>query len=131
MKKITALALCALLILALAGCGAAKAETTEPTQAPAATEAPQPTDAPAAEAPAQPEAAPAAADETAALVEKILAMEGQPVEDLYDLVGEPKSIDYTPSCNPIGWEDGQLEYDGFTVYTQRQPDGTETIYYCE
>ena len=29
------------------------------------------------------------------------------------------------------FEDGQLEYDGFTVYTQRQPDGTETIYYCE
>ena len=103
----------------------------EEAETPAVTEAPQATQAPATEAPAQPETAPAAADETAALVEKILAMEGQPVEDLYDLVGEPNSSDYTSSCLVTGGKDGQLEYDGFTVYTLVQPDGTETIYYCE
>ena len=126
--------LCAVLVLSLAGCGGTKAETAGPTEAPAVTAAP--TEAPAAapsptEAPAAAAAPEKADSETAALVEKILAMEGQPVEDLYALVGQPNSSDYTPSCLVTGGQDGQLEYDGFTVYTLVRPDGTETIYYCE
>ena len=133
-RKILIPILCVVLALSLTGCDGAKAETTEPTEAPAATAAP--TEAPAAtpaptEAPAATAAPEKADSETAALVEKILAMEGQPVEDLYALVGQPTSSDYTPSCLVTGGQDGQLEYDGFTVYTLVQPDGTETIYYCE
>lgn len=132
MKRILALALCVLLAAALTGCGGAKPAET-PAAAPAATEAPKPTEAPAAptEAPAAPTEAPAV-NETAELVEKILAMKGRPVADLYALVGEPTgAVDYTPSCLVTGGKDGQLEYDGFTVYTLVQPDGSETIYDCE
>ena len=133
-RTVIIMILCAVLALSLAGCGGTKAETTEPTEAPAATAAP--TEAPAAtaaptEAPAATAEPEKADSETAALVEKILAMEGQPVEDLYALVGQPNSSDYTPSCLVTGGQDGQLEYDGFTVYTLVQPDGTETIYFCE
>ena len=132
MKKILTMALCELLIVSLIGCGGAKTESPAPTQAPAATEVPAATAAPApSEAPAQTAAAPAPESDTAALVEKILAMEGQPIDDLYALVGQPNSSDYTSSCLVTGGQDGQLEYDGFTVYTLVQPDGTETIYYCE
>ena len=130
MKKTLSILLCALLIAALAGCGGSKAETPAgPTQTPAVTEAPEATDAPAVtEAPAEPSPD---GNGTAELVAKILTMVGQPVEDLYDLIGQPKSSDYTPSCLVTGGQDGQLEYDGFTVYTLVQPDGTETIYDCE
>ena len=66
--------------------------------------------------------------EPAEAVAKILEMKDQPVEDLYDLVGEPNSSEYSSSCLVMGGKDGQLFYDGFTVYTLVQPDGTETIY---
>ena len=116
--------LCVVLSLSLAGCGGTKAESTSPTEAPEITQAPT-------QAPSVTEAPEAGGSDVAALVEKILSMEGQPVEDLYALVGQPNSSDYTPSCLVTGGEDGQLEYDGFTVYTLVQPDGTETIYFCE
>lgn len=47
------------------------------------------------------------------------------VEDLYELIGEPQSSDYAPSCLGPG-EDGNLYYEGFTVYTYRE-NGTETV----
>ena len=47
------------------------------------------------------------------------------VEELYDLIGQPESSDYAPSCLGPG-EDGNLYYDGFTVYTYRE-NGTETV----
>ena len=50
------------------------------------------------------------------------------VDELYDLIGQPESSDYAPSClNPDGGaEDGELYYEGFTVYTYKTADG-ETI----
>ena len=129
MKKLIFVLLCAVLALSLAGCGGGKTETPAPTQAPAVTAAP--TEAPVETPTPAPTEAPAAND-AAAMVEKILAMKGQPVADLYALVGQPLSSDYTSSClGPSGSKDGQLEYDGFTVYTLLLPDGTESIYDCE
>ena len=106
----------------------------EPKAAPAAAAPEAP--APAEETPAPAEAAEAtpAGEETqdpAEIVARILEMQGQPVEDLIDWLGEPESREYSSSCLVEGGQDGQLCYDGFTVYTLVQPDGTETIYDCE
>lgn len=49
----------------------------------------------------------------------------KPVSALYDLIGEPGDSDYAPSCFGDG-EDGNLYYDGFTVYTYRE-NGEETV----
>ena len=49
----------------------------------------------------------------------------KPVSALYDLIGEPGESDYAPSCFGDG-EDGNLYYDGFTVYTYRE-NGEETV----
>ena len=118
MKKIIALLLAALMAFALAGCGG-NAET------------PAPTEAPATEAPAEPEENDAE-DEAAALVEQVLALKGQPVQELYDAIGMPTGeAEYASSCLVTGGKDGVLPYDGFTVYTLVQPDGTETVYDVE
>ena len=52
---------------------------------------------------------------------------GSPLSSLTDAIGEPKNESYASSCLGDG-EDGELSYDGFTVYTYRAPDGTETVY---
>lgn len=52
---------------------------------------------------------------------------GSPLSSLVEAVGEPKNESYASSCLGDG-EDGELSYDGFTVYTYRAPDGTETVY---
>ena len=46
-------------------------------------------------------------------------------------IGEPTNgSEYASSCL-IDGEDGVLYYDGFTVYTLRYADGTETVYDVE
>ena len=42
-------------------------------------------------------------------------------------IGKPNNESYASSCLGDG-EDGELSYDGFTVYTYRAPDGAETVY---
>lgn len=55
----------------------------------------------------------------------------KPVEDLYELIGEPESFDYAPSCMGEGeGEDGNLYYEGFVVYTFRE-NGVETVVFVE
>lgn len=54
-------------------------------------------------------------------------MIGEPVSSLTEAIGEPKNASYASSCLGDG-EDGELTYDGFTVYTYRAPDGAETVY---
>ena len=51
---------------------------------------------------------------------------GRPVSELYAAIGKPISADYAPSCL-IDGDDGELVYDGFVVYTEREGD-SETVY---
>lgn len=80
---------------------------------------------------AAPAPAPAETEQTAVLLtaeEKLEAAKGfldQPVEDLIAKIGEPDSRDYAPSCFGDG-EDGNLYYEGFTVYTYRE-NGKEVV----
>lgn len=128
MKKLITLLLAMLLCLSLCACGGDKgAETPAPTAAPTA----EPV---ATEAPAEPTAEPAPTE--APVVEsndKEIAMSliEAPIEDLYAAIGEPATPgEYASSCL-IDGEDGVLYYDGFTVYTLRYADGTETVYHVE
>ena len=50
-----------------------------------------------------------------------------PVEDVIAAIGEPNDRAYATSCIGEG-EDGELYYDGFTVYTYRDLDGAEHVY---
>ena len=116
-----------LLVLALAvglcACGgSAPAPTPAPTQAPAMSAAlPDAGLHKAVDAPeAAPEAEPAVqADE--ALKAAAAACIDKSVEDLYAAIGEPSGSSYASSCLGPG-EDGELYYDGFTVYTSKEND---------
>lgn len=46
---------------------------------------------------------------------------GKEVSELYDAIGEPESSSYASSCLGSG-EDGELVYNGFTVYTYKEGD---------
>ena len=63
------------------------------------------------------EAAPEA-NEDKALAESMI---GEEVSKLIEVIGEPDSADYASSCLGPG-EDGELQYDGFTVYTYKEGD---------
>ena len=128
-KRIVLLLLAALMLCALAACGEEPAEVTEEPAAESVEPAVEPSAAPeASEAPAEESEAPA--EEEPSPLEAAKAFEGAPLEDLIAAVGEPLSSDYAPSCLGEG-EDGNLYYDGFTVYTYRDTDGTETVNYVE
>lgn len=128
MKKLTCLLLALTLLLGLAACGEEPAEVTEE---PAGSAEPVEESAPPAEesvAPAEESEAPA--EEEPSPLEAAKEFEGAPLEDLIAAIGEPESSDYAPSCLGEG-EDGNLYYDGFTVYTYRDVDGSETVNYVE
>ena len=140
MKRFFALLLCALLALSFAGCGSSAAPASVSTPTPAPTAAP--TQAPAAETPAPATETPAteapdqAPEESGADLEAVkalvLSMKGEPIEDLIAQIDMPiLSREYFSSCLVQGGQDGVLAYDGFTVYTLVQPDGTETVYDVE
>ena len=149
-------ALCLLCALLLIGCGSsapaatpAPAETAAPAEsaAPAETEAPAPEASPvpsaeASEAGTEPEpsAEPAAKLPDAGLVQDT-AVTPSPSEALFELaksyvdkplselqaeIGEPVSSSYVSSCLIPGGEDGELHYDGFTVYIVKSGD-SETV----
>ena len=125
MKKLIVAMLC--LTALLAGCGAdpqPTETTTQPTtQTEATTEAPTET---TTEAPTE------ETTEGPSLKAQAESCIGKTVEELIALIGEPQSSDYAPSClNPGVGEDGNLYYDGFTVYTYRDVDGTEVVNYVE
>ena len=129
MKKIAVMLLCALLALSTAACGQAGTEApaesaAAQTAAPAADETPTAAEPAVTETPAADEAA-----GDASLLDTAKQFEGEPLEDLIAAVGEPESSDYAPSCLGDG-EDGNLYYDGFTVYTYRDDSG-EIVNYVE
>lgn len=121
----------------------AKEETPAEPEAPAPSEDPvepvEPTE-PEAEAPVEPTEpdAPAEnpveevtegpeADEPAGpTVEDALAFVDQPLSDLIEAIGEPLEEYYEYSCSGPG-DDGLLTYDGFIVFTYREPDGTGEV----
>ncbi len=59
-------------------------------------------------------------------VETARSLIGEDAEALYEAIGEPEKADYVSSCIGEG-EDGELQYDGFTVYTYRDTDGSEAV----
>ena len=129
-KHIAVLLLLCLLSALLCGCGAESAaptaapqtqtpETPAPTPAPAASEAPAPAEPPAVTEPPETEAP------VNALLETAKEFIGKPAAELIAAIGAPDSSDYAPSCLGPG-EDGNLYYDGFTVYTYRE-NGEETV----
>lgn len=124
MKKAIILLLCAALTLGLAACGEAAVEDSAAPSADVSAE-PAPVES-AAPSESAPEETP---DGEAGLLDTAKEYEGKPVEDLIAAIGEPESSDYAPSC--LGErEDGNLYYDGFTVYTYRDDTG-ETVSYVE
>lgn len=129
MKKLTCLLLALTLLLGLAACGEEPAEVTEEPAA-GSVEPVEESAAPAEESVAPAEESEAPAEEEPSPLEAAKEFEGAPLEDLIAAIGEPESSDYAPSCLGEG-EDGNLYYDGFTVYTYRDVDGSETVNYVE
>lgn len=68
---------------------------------------------------------PATPEERLALAQT-MAGEKADVDALIEAIGDPVSTTYVSSCLGDG-EDGQLEYEGFTVYTYRDAEGKEAI----
>ena len=131
MKKILAILLTAVMLLSLCACGDDPAETTAPagTNAPETT-APAGTNPPETTAPAgtnAPETTAPNGEQTD--LEKAMSCIDKSVDELYALIGEPMSTDYAASCAGPG-EDGNLYYDGFTVYTYRE-NGEEVVIFVE
>ena len=141
-------ALCLICALLLIGCGSS-APTATPaptgTAAPAESAAPAETEAPAAETP-EPDAEPEPSTEPEAklpdaglvhdtevtpspsetLFELAKSYVDKPLSELQAEIGEPVSSSYVSSCLSPGGEDGELHYDGFTVYTVKSGD-SETV----
>lgn len=137
MRRVWIILLACLLAGAMAACGAAGEDAEAPAQdAPAAAETtavPETEEAPQTleiEEPAEPEDAEPAAEDAAPdgpTVEDALACVDQDVSVLYEAIGEPLTSAYEASCAGDG-DDGVLEYEGFTVFTYREPDGSaETV----
>ena len=101
-------------------------ETSVPADpAPAETDAPELPNEPALEQTPEPTADPAAAERIQAAKNCI----GGTTAALYTAIGYPMTSDYASSCLGSG-QDGNLYYDGFTVYTYRE-NGVETVRYVE
>ena len=125
--KIITLLLFAALLLGLCACGSESAPAPEatpvpeitPVPTPEPTAAPEPTPEPSPEPTPMPPPACDLKDLAAALI-------GSDVSELYEAIGYPVSSSYAPSCLGDG-EDGELVYDGFTVYTFKAASGAETV----
>ncbi len=150
MKRNLLLALfCLLFALFLTGCGStAAAPSPAPAETPAPVESTVPVGTGEPEASAVPEAssepeasiAPAAELPDAGLVQDTEADSSdadavyelarsfidKPFAELQAEIGEPDSVSYVSSCLIPGGQDGELHYDGFTVYTVKSGD-SETV----
>lgn len=127
------------LSILLAACGTPQANASPSQPSPAASDQesqfPPPTEPaelvtpsqPASEAPSasEPEPSESQAADTEAMKELAMTFIDKSVEELIDAIGEPSGTDYAPSCLGSG-EDGELFYDGFSVYTYREGN-TETV----
>lgn len=145
MKKIVLIGLLVCLLM-LCACGAPAEEATPveqvKTEETPAVKPETPVQEPAKEEPAKEEPAkeepvkeepaeqkPEEKPETPAgpTVEDALAFVEKPVQELKNAIGEPLESYYEYSCSGPG-DDGILTYDGFIVFTYREPDGvTEKV----
>ena len=147
MKKRLFAILLACLLLVCTACGAPAEEPTpepepeaapvvpeEPVEEPVEPEAPveedpvepeeeEPVEEP--EEPAEPEP-PVEEEPAGPTVEDALAFVDQPLSDLIEAIGEPLEEYYEYSCSGPG-DDGLLTYDGFIVFTYREPDGSAEV----
>jgi hypothetical protein len=96
------------------------AEPVEPTEP---EEPSEPAENPVEEAPAEGPVQEAVPMPT---VEDALAFVDQPLSDLIEAIGEPLEEYYEYSCSGPG-DDGLLTYDGFIVFTYREPDGSAEV----
>lgn len=133
MKKLLALFLAAALALALCACGSPAPAAEE---APAAAQAPasDPTPAPTPDSGMQsvlPDAGLHEAEdhtedpEITQRRDRAKTFIGNSADELIASLGEPLERNYGPSCLGNG-EDGELVYEGFTVFTYREND-KETV----
>lgn len=134
MKKIALFLLASLMLAALCACGSAQPVEAAPAAAPAVEEDAQMVSVlPGADLtadPEEPEEAGIVVDEK--MMSAVLKLKDENVSKLYELLGEPDSADYAPSClstNGDSAEDGELVYSqyGFAVITFRQ--GSKEIVY--
>lgn len=104
-------------------------ESTAPVEVEPSSGAPESSDPAQPSAPmyTEPAVEPSAPESPASgeLKELAATFIGESVDDLIAAIGEPTGSDYAPSCLGSG-EDGELFYDGFSVYTYREGD-TETV----
>lgn len=100
-------------------------EPTPPEEHPS--DSAEPSQAPPSEGPWEASPTPSTSEPTdpEALKELAMTFIDKSVEELIAAIGEPTGSDYAPSCLGDG-EDGELFYDGFSVYTYREGD-TETV----
>ena len=139
-NKLFSLFLILVLALSLCACGgkdtAPRPESGEASAAAESTAAPAPeVSAPEQPAiPALPDAGlheqeetpePYAEAEIAQRLELAKSFLEKDVQDLIDALGEPLERSYAPSCLGTG-EDGELRYEGFSVYTFREGE-RETV----
>ena len=111
--------LCLVFALLLYGCGSDAA-----APAPSAAPAPESSAVPSA---ALPDASLTPVEEAEDPFTVAQSFKDRPLEELIAVIGEPLSADYVSSCiGGPGAKDGELKYDGFTVYTLLDGD-TETV----
>ena len=108
--------LCLICALLLIGCGSASpADVPAPSQ-PAETAAPS---AALPDANLEPVGEPTPFE----IAQKYI---DRPLDELIDVIGEPLSSEYVPSCLIQGGQDGILQFDGFWVSTIKDGD-LETV----
>ena len=115
-RKLILSILCLICALLLIGCGnSAPAEAPAPSQ-PAETAVPSAT---LPDAGLEPAGEPTPFEIAQEYIDR-------PLEELIDAIGEPLSSSYGPSCLIQGAQDGQLQYDGFWIYSLKDGE-METV----
>ena len=115
-RKLILSILCLICALLLIGCGnSAPAEAPAPSQ-PAETAVPS---ASLPDAGLEPAGEPTPFEIAQEYIDR-------PLEELIDAIGEPLSSSYGPSCLIQGAQDGQLQYDGFWIYSVKDGE-METV----
>lgn len=110
MKKLTCLLLLAALLLGLTACVSRDPKKTSSSDGPTL----------------PPETLSALTPEQAKQIAESLVKHS--VNELYARIGYPLSSSYSSSCSGPG-EDGELNYEGFSVFTYREEGREETITY--